>query len=164
MKPATAAEVMTRDVECLRETATVRELLEHMQRQTVTGVPIVDATGRAVGLVSQNDVARALALSGSDGGKRTEPRQTAVHLVDEALAGGHAHAPGVEQLLARPAKDVMTPVVWSCRPEATLDEVCDIMVQRRIHRVLVVDAARKLLGVISALDLVHRYRDELRGK
>jgi CBS domain-containing protein len=159
MSAPTAADVMTREIHCLRATATVRELLEQMRAQLVSGVPIVDDAGRAVGLVSQNDVARALALADASGG---EPRAAAGALVDQALAAGPARAPGIDQLLARPARDVMTPVVWSCRPEAPLDEVGDIMVQRRIHRVLVCDAGRKVLGIVSALDLVRRYRDDLR--
>jgi CBS domain-containing protein len=162
MSSTTAADLMTRDVQTVAETATVRDLLAKMRDQLQSGVPIVDAAGRAVGLVSQNDLARALATAS---GEALLPgrHKTAVFIVDQVLAAGMGGSPGLEQLLGRPVKDLMTPVVWSCTPETPLAEICDMMAQRRIHRVVVCDGARNVLGIVSALDVIRRYRDDLRS-
>jgi CBS domain-containing protein len=157
----TAAQIMSREVHTIVETASIRELLATMREQLVSGVPIVDGAGRAVGLVSQNDLARALAMYSAE----TTPgrHKTAIFMVDQALDAGAVHTPGLDKLLARPVRDLMTPVVWSCTPETSLDEICDVMVQRRIHRVVVCDAGRQVVGIVSALDVVERYRDALRA-
>lgn len=158
----TAADVMTREVATLRENQPIRELLERMREQLTSGLPVVDGQGRAIGLVSQNDVARALALAaGADHTAGGEARPTPGALVDEALAAKPADAPGLMRLLDRPVRDIMTPVVWSCRPETPLAEVCDIMVQRRIHRVVVCAADKRVVGIVSALDVVKLLRARL---
>jgi CBS domain-containing protein len=165
MSNVTAADVMTRDVATLRETQTIGDLLKQLRVQLSSGVPVVDAGGRAVGLISQNDVARALALAAGAGeddkSAGTGERTTAGALVDEALTATPGKAPGLAHLLPRPVKDIMTPVVWSCRPTADLADVCDMMVQRRIHRVVVCDESRRVLGMVSALDVVRLFKARL---
>jgi CBS domain-containing protein len=164
MMKTTAAQLMTHDVHTVAETATVRDLLKKTHGQLQSGVPIVDAAGRAVGLISQNDLSRALATAA---GEVVLPgrHKTAVFVVDEILAAaGMASPPGLDQLLGRPVKDLMTPVVWSVGPDATLAEICDLLVERRIHRVVVCDEARRVLGIVSALDVVGHLRDELRAE
>jgi CBS domain-containing protein len=164
MSTMTAAQVMTRDVPTVAESATVRELLACMRDQLLSGVPIVDAGGRAVGLVSQNDLARALALASSEAGTLGR-HKTAVFRVDQALnLAAATPSPALDELLARPVKELMTPVVWSCTPDTPLDDICDMMVQRRIHRVVVCDQARHVVGIVSALEVVRRFRDDLRAR
>lgn len=54
------------------------------------------------------------------------------------------------------AKDVMTTEVLSVTPEATVQEIAQLMLQRRISAVPVLDAEQKLVGIVSEGDLIHR--------
>jgi CBS domain-containing protein len=59
--PARVADIMTRDVQCVSPEVGARELVQLLATRGVTGLPVVDAEGRPVGIVSQSDVVRALA-------------------------------------------------------------------------------------------------------
>ena len=56
---AKVSEVLTRDPRCCSEDADVDEVAHVMKENQVRRVPIVDASGKCVGIVSQADLARA---------------------------------------------------------------------------------------------------------
>ncbi|MGB5525303.1 MAG: CBS domain-containing protein, partial [Gemmatimonadota bacterium] len=49
---------------------------------------------------------------------------------------------------------VMTAAVVSLPPEAPVQEAARIMVPAGVHRILVVDAAGELVGLVSSSDIV----------
>jgi CBS domain-containing protein len=58
-----------------------------------------------------------------------------------------------------PVRDVMTTDVHTCGPGATIDDLLDVMTERRIRHIPVVEAGR-LCGVLSIGDVVkHRIRE-----
>jgi CBS domain-containing protein len=54
------------------------------------------------------------------------------------------------------AKDVMTSNPQCCTGETTLDEVANLMVENNCGEIPVVDADRKLIGVVTDRDIVCR--------
>ncbi|MDX1375744.1 MAG: CBS domain-containing protein [Burkholderiales bacterium] len=54
------------------------------------------------------------------------------------------------------ARDVMTPNVVSVPADLSVPEIAKLMIERRISAVPVVDAAQKVVGVISEGDLIRR--------
>ena len=54
------------------------------------------------------------------------------------------------------AQDIMTRNVVTTTPEATVGEVATLLVERHISAVPVIDAAGKLVGIVSEGDLVRR--------
>ena len=52
-----------------------------------------------------------------------------------------------------PVREVMTPDVQACPPEARLDEVEKVMADRQVRRVPVVDGDQHVLGIIAQADL-----------
>lgn len=52
----------------------------------------------------------------------------------------------------------MTPTVFSVEPTASVEEVAGTMIRGRIHRLFVMED-KKLVGVISSLDLLVLIRD-----
>ena len=104
-------------------------LVEHH----VSGLPVVDATGAIVGVVSRTDI-----LGES-------PRVS-------ALVRGHADRLLVGELMSSPAITVSI--------TTTLREAARVMRDARIHRVVVVDEAARPVGVLSARDYVAIAADE----
>ena len=51
-------------------------------------------------------------------------------------------------------KDIMTDCVVTISPEATIDDAVSLLVDRRVSGLPVVDADRRLLGVISEIDII----------
>jgi CBS domain-containing protein len=99
----------------------------------VSGLPVVDAMGAIVGVVSRTDI-----LGES-------PRVS-------ALVRGHADRLLVGELMSSPAITVSI--------TTTLRDAARAMRDARIHRVVVVDEAARPVGVLSASDYVAIAADE----
>ena len=52
------------------------------------------------------------------------------------------------------ARDVMTPGLITCRPEARLREVAETLVSSHIHALVVTDSEGGLLGIVADSDLL----------
>jgi CBS domain-containing protein len=117
----------------------------------ISGAPVVDDTGRLLGVVSSSDLLRAVA----------EERDTAVadpHYYRENLEfSGPDWSHGVEdfqdRLAERSVADVMTEGGATVAPDTPIPEVARAMRQGRIHRVFVVQG-EALVGIITSFDLV----------
>ena len=159
-----ADSVMVKDVVTVREDLPIAGLIREIRSRRFSGFPVVDADEKAVGLVSQNDVLRALAFAvGAEAPAAQGPdwRKASAQLLEMTVsaAGG-----AVNELLARPVRDVMTRVVASVRPDTKIADVCEAMVSKRIQRVVVLDGSRRVQGLISATDLVKSFGKHLRGR
>jgi CBS domain-containing protein len=62
--------------------------------------------------------------------------------------------PNFSDLASRAVADIMTKGVITVAPGASLEEIEARFVEHRVHRLLVVDAAGQLLGIVSRTDLV----------
>ncbi len=154
-----ARDVMTKDVATIRDNVPVRKMIQIIRKTSFGGLPVVNKAGKVVGLVSQNDILRALAWA------LDSEKLTAVFRKGKGKASAKALKPkmDLEALLEKPVKELMTSGVVSCAPETPAADICDTMVSKRIHRILVLDRAGKLAGLISATDLVRKFGEELRG-
>jgi len=139
-KGPTAKDVMTKKVSTVTAETSVRQLLELLKQTKFSGFPVVDGGGKAVGLISQNDVLRALAAGSS------QDRKAGTKL----LEGGGA---GADAVLGKSVRDLMTPKVLACAPGDALAKVCKTMADNRVHRVVVLEGG-KVAGLISATDVV----------
>ena len=54
------------------------------------------------------------------------------------------------------ASEVMARDVVTVRPETTVKEIAELMAQRRISGIPVVDETGELVGILSETDLLHR--------
>jgi CBS domain-containing protein len=146
MNPLLARDVMTAEVTTVTPETPISKFIRIVKKKHYSGLPVVDRSGKPVGLVSQNDVLRALAW-GEGKSFQKGKRKAAAALLNSAKA------PAPAKFLARPVKDVMTPGLISCAPDTPVADVCATMVERKIHRVVVLDGGR-IAGLISATDLV----------
>jgi CBS domain-containing protein len=130
------------------------ELGRLFHREHISGAPVV-AQGRLVGVVSQADLAHALA--------EADERAEATLYYYQELSGAspdwssRAHLAGerTEHLRVR---DLMSDAVLSVSPDLPLREVARELVQHGVHRLLVVEGQR-LLGIVSAFDVVRLVAD-----
>lgn len=156
-----ARDVMISDVTTVPATATVSDVLETIRGKSYTGLPVTDEAGQLVGFVTQNDILRGLAFTldseSSAEGFHEGKRRAGVKLLAQEV---DATVP-VKQYLARPVTDLMTASPFSCGPDEALAAICDEMVARRFHRVVVVESGR-VVGLISSTDLVSELGRRLR--
>ena len=150
-----ASDVMTPTVVTAAPETPVPEIAKTMLEHQVSGLPVVDAKGAVVGVVSEGDLMRRPEI------ETDKPRSwwLRVFLSDEDLALRYAKTHGLK------ARDVMTRPAVSVAPDADLADVVRVLETKRIKRVCVVEKGR-LAGVITRADLLRALhaREELAAK
>lgn len=167
--PRKVGEIMKTSVVSVSPEQSIRELVQVLAREGISGAPVIDAVGRVVGVVSATDVLRFAAQEGevSSGQVAWSPRVlpeevegddglATYFLESEPPAGftfpadGELAETGLDELTVR---DIMTPVAFSVRPGDFVSELVLLLLRGRIHRALVVEDG-KLLGIVTPFDVL----------
>ena len=153
-----ARDIMRRKLVTVRQDLPLVELAKVLAKNRISGAPVVDRRDRLVGIVSLSDMAATRAQE-----SREVVSEQAYYARPDYADSGEMQALGmhIEDIGDAVVRDIMTPVVISARPDATVAELADIMGVNGIHRVLIAKNA-KLLGVVSALDLIGLIPDAAR--
>ncbi len=137
--PVLIRDIMTTPVRTLPRTATVLEAAEFFLKNRLSGAPVVDDIGRVDGILTLRDLAKYF----------LEP---AFRGTPQPLAAVHP-----QKLLI---SELMTPSPYYLRPGDLIEEAKKAMRQHKTHRMLVNDEHGKLVGILSAADLLNRVRDD----
>jgi CBS domain-containing protein len=138
-----ASDIMTHPVITVTPVTTVGEAAELMIGHRISGLPVVNAAGEVVGMVTEGDLLRRAETST----ERRRARWLEFLIAPGRLASEYAHAHG------RRVGEVMTDTVLSVGPDDLILEVIELMERRRIKRVPVIDQGR-LVGIVSRANLV----------
>lgn len=142
----TVAMIMTRTTYCVGPDAPIETVVNLMLERNLSGVPVIDADGRPIGVVSKTDVLRHAHESG-DG---VEEVASAGRRVDRTLGDGF-HATAVH---GTPVHEIMMPVVFAIEQDTTITAACTLMAAEGVHRLPVVSSDGKVVGILSTLDVV----------
>ncbi|MCC6417851.1 MAG: CBS domain-containing protein [Gemmataceae bacterium] len=110
----------------------------------VSGAPVVDADGRCVGVLSATDFVRWA----QRGKSQPFPPPSPPELVYAWTILEDVEYPG------EVVRQYITGDTISVPPTATVGEVARLMLDARIHRVIVVDEDRRPIGVVSTTDIL----------
>lgn len=141
----TAKEIMTAPVKTVPEEATLREVAELLSLQKISGAPVVDTSGKLVGVITESDLL-------NESKKTAALPRTAVFgffLVPEETLRKVYHEGA--SLLAR---DVMTRDVVTAAEDTELDDLAQTMLDRKINRVPIVDGAGNMVGIVTREDVL----------
>lgn len=134
-----AGDVMTTGAATVRPDASLAEAGRIMVEHRISGLPVVDDTGKLVGIITESDFLRR------DDGKR--PRWIDVLLSESnaQITAKQLHDRRVEHAMSRNpiSVDVRTPV----------EELIDLMERHGIKRVPIV-ADGRIVGIVSRANLV----------
>jgi CBS-domain-containing membrane protein len=139
MRHRTIADLMTREVVRARPDMPFKEIVKLLAEKDVTAVPVVDDLDHPVGVVSEADLLRKCSAQADLSGRTPIP-----HL--EAWERAKAEGTRAEELMSAPAV--------CARPEWTVDEAARLMAVQNVKRLLVVDEADRLCGIVSRGDLL----------
>lgn len=120
---------MTVDVVTVSPSCSIEDAAALLARNRVGVLPVVDAKGRLIGVVSKTDLVWLRALEGARDG-----------------------AAGAECTV----EALYTPAPITVEAAEPLDGVARRMRDHHIHHVIVVDAQRRPVGVIGTLDVLAR--------
>ncbi len=139
-----AADVMTARVISVAPEASVLECVRLMLQHRISGLPVIDAKGVLLGIVTEGDFLRRVEA----GTERKRPRWL------EFFAGPSRLADEYVQSHGRKVSDVMTPEPITINEDTPVEEVVRLMEERRIKRLPVMRAS-KVVGIVSRANLLH---------
>src|SRR5438128_822297 len=119
---ATARELMSQAPVSLRADAPLREALVLLSDKGLGAAPVIDEAGRPIGVLSGTDIL--------------------VHERERADKPAPKSAPPTR------IRDLMTPAVFSIKPDTPAPKVVSEILALRVHRLFVVDEAHVVVGVI----------------
>jgi len=147
-------------------------LVQLLDREGISGVPVVDASGRVLGVISRTDVLRYAArepelpqaeafwemLASPDDGAEDafflSPESAVMVLPQRSMDALTLSDVAVD--------DLMTPVAFGVDPEMAISELADFLVRGRIHRALVLEDDT-LLGIVTAFDVLRAVAEGKNG-
>ncbi|WP_116245592.1 CBS domain-containing protein [Nocardiopsis sp. FIRDI 009] len=159
---STVRSVMTSQVVAVTEDAGYREVLEALVDHHVGALPVTDAEGRVVGVVSEEDLLHKEEFKGGDYIPPPRARLRA-RLGVGGAARDKARATSAAELMTRPAVTV--------GPDSSVVEAARLMERRGVKHLPVVDEEGRLVGIVSRSDLLRVFlrgdaeiADEVRGE
>src|SRR5579885_3682613 len=135
-------DVMTRDPEAVTPETPIADVVARLLARDFTALPVVDADGRVVGMIADSDLLEA---------RLTEQRLGMSKVIGPAL---------VAEQLARlktagaTVRQAMTSPAVTVTATTPLADAARLMHARGLKRLPVVDAAGRLVGVLSRLDIL----------
>jgi CBS domain-containing protein len=173
-----ARDLMTATPITVPEQMTVASLCDLLQEKNINGAPVVDARGRLVGVVTQEDIiygAMGHPMQARRGSAVEERKGRAGKRVVAMLRDSRLHGvPPAEPLrgerpfwsdrhrppdpMAMPVSSIMTSPAISADEETPLADLCRIMWNLRIHRLPILREGR-VTGLVSSMDLCRAILD-----
>lgn len=132
----TAMDVMTRKPVALRATDSITAAIRVLLRRDISGVPVVDDAGGLIGILSERDCLRVMAVS-------------------EYTAEDH------DKL--RSVAEFMTPPKYTVAPEVGIFSLADFFLTHHERRLPVIDGG-KLIGIVARRDVLRGIRRMIRRR
>jgi CBS domain-containing protein len=140
-----ARSYMTKDVVTVGRSTNVAEIVSLLKKRRITGVPVVDAERRLLGVVTHEELINILVphyLSMFD----------ELAFLDDLDAIEAQSMAGIEPSLFL-AEDIMVSDPIAVRPETSIMKVAALMVNRKLVLVPVVDDDNRVVGVLNRSDV-----------
>jgi CBS domain-containing protein len=147
----TAADLMSRNLVMVPQAMSLQGAARLLSRAQVSGAPVVDEKGRCVGVLSTTDFLHWV----ENGNTRHKPEESVCH---SWQIFGHEASP-TDNVGCFMTAD---PVVVT--DGASIGALAQMMLDARIHRVVVVDPNERPIGIVSSTDVLAAVARESRLK
>jgi CBS domain-containing protein len=147
-----AHQIMTPQVITVRPDTTIVEAVNTMLRHHISGLPVVDAAGKLIGIISEGDFIRRA----ETGTERKRGRWLTFLVGTDRIAADFTHEHG------RKVGDIMTPDPLTVNEETPLDQIVGIMESHNVKRLPVVRDGR-LVGIVTRSDFLATIADFARN-
>lgn len=152
--PKTVADVMTRDPIVVSPQTPLKEAIQILVERRISGLPVVDNTGKLVGVLSETDL--MWQETGVSPPAHIMFLDSVIYLENPAKYERELH-----KALGQTVGEVMTPEAITIKPEKPLREAAAIMHDRSVRRLPVVDSTGTVIGILTRGDIVRAMAAEM---
>jgi CBS domain-containing protein len=151
-RPCLAMDIMQTEVIAARPEMTCEELQEMLVMNRISGAPVIDASGRLLGVISMSDILNA-GLNLPYSADFYENARLDLLLEKQGLH--------LEAITSGFVEDYMTHRVMTAYPHTRVEELAEMMYNNHIHRVIIVRPQdNSVAGIVTAFDLLRLIKDQ----
>ena len=142
-----ARDIMKKDIIFVQEDDNIKNVLESLMKNHISGVPVVDKNNHVIGVVTEKDLLTH---------KKGLNISSCIQFLESILLidGDLNYSINQEKMMMLTAQDIMSAPAYVVSLDARVAEIASIMVNRHINRVPVIDKDHKLVGIIGRSDLL----------
>jgi CBS domain-containing protein len=150
----TVADVMSPDPIVVGPQTPIKEAIKILAEQRISGLPVVDESGKLVGVISETD------LLWQETG--VEP-PVYIMFLDSViyLENPARHDQELHKALGQTVGEVMSTDAVTVKPDQPLRKAAKLMQEKSIRRLAVTDDAGKVIGILTPGDIVRAMAVEL---
>lgn len=150
------SDIMTTDVVKAYPDTPVNQIARLMSDRQISGLPVVDDNDEVLGVITELDMIL----------RNTRFKMPAFVTILDAII--YLERPShvrkrLEHMLGTTAREIMSSPAFTVGPEATLEELAELMVDRRMNPIPVVEANR-LIGIVSRSDIIRLMAQDFAGE
>lgn len=142
-----AKEIMTSPVLTVSPDTPVAQIARSLREKHISGAPVVDDSGKVVGIVTEIDLIK---------------RHARVHFpvylpfLDSLvfLESPRRYQGDVRRVLGTNAEEIMTGPVRTATPETDVKDIATLMVEERANPIPILDETGALVGIVSHTDII----------
>ena len=140
--------IMTREVIFVKPEMKIKEVADLLSRHNLTGLPVINDNNKVVGIVSESDFMT---------------KNDHLHLPSciETLQAFSSHQHSNEKLEEEIRKlseikvsEIMTKNVVIISPDASMKDLANLFVEKRVNPIPVINEEGRLVGIISRSDMI----------
>ncbi len=147
MKELLAKDIMVKKVITISKDASIGELSELLVNNKISGVPVVDSSGKILGIATEADII----IKDAD---LHFPRY--FKLLDGIiyLESFRKFKNNLKKYLGSRVEDIMTDRVKTVEEDTPVSDIASMMINNNVNRIPVVDKDKKVVGIITRRDIV----------
>ena len=141
------ADVMARKPITVQPDTPLQTAIELLAHHKISGLPVVDAQQKMVGILSESDLMwKAIGV----------PLPAYIMVLDSViyLKNPARYQEELHKVLGQQVQDAMTKTVVKTNPDATVREAAQLMHDRNVRRLPVLDETQTLVGILTRGDIV----------
>ncbi len=155
--PCAVSDLMTDNPLSISSTATAQDAVKLLTEHQFSAAPVIDEVGHPVGVISRTDLVDRL-MRGDHLCSLEENWFDCESIVGKkAMESGEYLAQNMDYITVG---EIMTPTVISVSTFDSIDKAVELMLDKEIHRLFVVDKGGILVGVLSPFDILRHYNSE----
>ncbi|MEQ8958413.1 MAG: CBS domain-containing protein [Coleofasciculus sp. C2-GNP5-27] len=152
--PKTVAEVMSRDPIAVKPQTPIREAMKILAERRISGLLVVNDAGKLVGIISETDL--LWQQTGVEPPVYIVFLDSVIYLENPARYDQELH-----KALGQTVGEVMTREPVVVKPDQPLRKAAKLMQDKSLRRLAVTDNQGKVIGVLTAGDIVRAMIAEL---
>ncbi len=136
----TLASIMKKDVYTVKESSTLLDALQFITEHKISGVPVVDDSGKPIGFISDGDIMRYLA--------KAHPLFTNAYSFMAVNSDDNDFEDKLKSLMSLKVKDISKKKLITVDVNTDPEEVCKVLIDNHLKKAPVMENG-KMVGIIN---------------